>query len=181
MFNVTAKKTFLSTPSARRATRPGLQAVQDSVISIHALREEGDDTVTETAVTVGTISIHALREEGDAACQLFKVLLYLFLSTPSARRATLDDRAGVGQVGVFLSTPSARRATGRKCGSLHRRHISIHALREEGDVKTGYQRTAILYFYPRPPRGGRQSSRERTGRQELFLSTPSARRATQKN
>ena len=33
--------------------------------------------------------------------------------------------------------------------------ISIHALREEGDVETGYQRTTVLYFNPRPPRGGR--------------------------
>ena len=33
--------------------------------------------------------------------------------------------------------------------------ISIHALREEGDIKTGIRGTALLYFYPRPPRGGR--------------------------
>ena len=33
---------FLSTPSARRATLPAVPAVQAGVISIHALREEGD-------------------------------------------------------------------------------------------------------------------------------------------
>ena len=33
---------FLSTPSARRATRPLAQPGQRSGISIHALREEGD-------------------------------------------------------------------------------------------------------------------------------------------
>ena len=56
------------------------------------------------------ISIHALREEGDAI-------------PPQA----------TGGILIFLSTPSARRATDR----AHRRQlflkISIHALREEGD------------------------------------------------
>ena len=33
-------------------------------ISIHALREEGDEA-TRTATNTRTISIHALREEGD--------------------------------------------------------------------------------------------------------------------
>ena len=34
--------TFLSTPSARRATTPGLSLSYGEIISIHALREEGD-------------------------------------------------------------------------------------------------------------------------------------------
>ena len=33
--------------------------------------------------------------------------------------------------------------------------ISIHALREEGDVTRRVPLTLTLYFYPRPPRGGR--------------------------
>ena len=57
-------------------------------ISIHALREEGDQ-VGSVPRGVYQISIHALREEGDddAAKQL--CALPIFLSTPSARRATL--------------------------------------------------------------------------------------------
>ena len=35
---------FLSTPSARRATLPAVSAHEGQVISIHALREEGDQT-----------------------------------------------------------------------------------------------------------------------------------------
>ena len=35
-------QTFLSTPSARRATEQAVTPVKDIVISIHALREEGD-------------------------------------------------------------------------------------------------------------------------------------------
>ena len=56
--------TFLSTPSARRATvaPPPLRGVPD--ISIHALREEGDQRIS-AAVDAHNISIHALREEGD--------------------------------------------------------------------------------------------------------------------
>ena len=58
------------------------------------------------------ISIHALREEGDAQIEVKVFDDFLFLSTPSARRATLgvlvDDRV---------------------------QHISIHALREEGDCE----------------------------------------------
>ena len=58
------------------------------------------------------ISIHALREEGDC---------------------TFD--AATGYNVLFLSTPSARRAT---CICIYHRHshsaISIHALREEGDL-----------------------------------------------
>ena len=37
------------------------------------------------------ISIHALREEGDVGKKTFKVHNALFLSTPSARRATFHD------------------------------------------------------------------------------------------
>ena len=35
-------KQFLSTPSARRATKKAGKAAKDTGISIHALREEGD-------------------------------------------------------------------------------------------------------------------------------------------
>ena len=80
-------------------------------ISIHALREEGDGQIL-TAMAgrmyfyprpprggrptdVGNvdakllISIHALREEGDVSDVGSKIMGVLFLSTPSARRATI--------------------------------------------------------------------------------------------
>ena len=56
---------FLSTPSARRATRREDDESRRDKISIHALREEGDGAVGTAALRRG-ISIHALREEGDA-------------------------------------------------------------------------------------------------------------------
>ena len=100
----------------------------------------------------------------------------------------------------FLSTPSARRAT--ECAfSGHRSGtISIHALREEGDLSASYYYTfskisihalreegdqrqpcivaKLLYFYPRPPRGGRLQPDFAYWLLVGFLSTPSARRAT---
>ena len=80
---------------------------------------------------------------------------------------------------LFLSTPSARRATHHHCYVPPRHWISIHALREEGDANSKYKvlgdmqisihalreegdtvfRAASmrgLDFYPRPPRGGRR-------------------------
>ena len=33
--------------------------------------------------------------------------------------------------------------------------ISIHALREEGDVTSDCKSRFLINFYPRPPRGGR--------------------------
>ena len=55
----------------------------------------------------------------------------------------------------FLSTPSARRATSDRPPERRASMISIHALREEGDTTSTSSKTAVAYFYPRPPRGGR--------------------------
>ena len=78
----------------------------------------------------------------------------------------------------FLSTPSARRATWRKMLLSPRPPISIHALREEGDAEPSSFRAVQKYFYPRPPRGGRQNADCDCSGDCQFLSTPSARRAT---
>ena len=79
---------------------------------------------------------------------------------------------------LFLSTPSARRATIRHDHTYQQGLISIHALRAEGDVSVFFAVVDSVYFYPRPPRGGRQTSNVAYIGANLFLSTPSARRAT---
>ena len=56
------------------------------------------------------ISIHALREEGDFTSSLTQLTSSKFLSTPSARRATQEEKP-----------------------EEPKKEISIHALREEGD------------------------------------------------
>ena len=55
----------------------------------------------------------------------------------------------------FLSTPSARRATIVHVVAQRVQNISIHALREEGDAAAGVVCLEPRHFYPRPPRGGR--------------------------
>ena len=60
-------KRFLSTPSARRATSKAKYGRILCVISIHALREEGDARSSPKQPR-SKISIHALREEGDGPC-----------------------------------------------------------------------------------------------------------------
>ena len=144
---------FLSTPSARRATELRLiSGCRFLFLSTPSARR-----ATKRVTQKG----------GDRR----------FLSTPSARRAT-SNCAAASEQSKFLSTPSARRATCSAVVSLPPKRISIHALREEGDQR-GYTHPAHWsYFYPRPPRGGRpfQTSDQFQGR--IFLSTPSARRAT---
>ena len=60
-----AQSEFLSTPSARRATVGHRRPTLHRKISIHALREEGDQWHQYGASVHQSISIHALREEGD--------------------------------------------------------------------------------------------------------------------
>ena len=125
------------------------------LISIHALCEEGD-RARSLAARDRAISIHALCEEGDPLQAAGKRGSPVFLSTPSARRATLNAHAERSSDGVFLSTPSARRATGATGIVDPKDNISIHALCEEGDFVNISLRLC----------------------EGQFLSTPSARRAT---
>ena len=60
-------------------------------------------------------------------------LLPIFLSTPSARRATASFLSSMLSNAIFLSTPSARRATPEFRIMSKGIGISIHALCEEGD------------------------------------------------
>ena len=80
-----------------------------------------------------------------------------FLSTPSVRRATHKLYHTTYFNHAFLSTPSARRAT----------FWVIRYL------------PPLIYFYPRPPRGGRHPlTVPLIELGYVFLSTPSVRRAT---
>ena len=127
----------------------------DPVISIHALREEGDIAAGINPILAATflstpsarratclpsplkndpvISIHALREEGDARQKMTKSLAIKFLSTPSARRATRSFFRSTHFLYYFYPRPP--RGGRLDAGNTVDRHfpISIHALREEGD------------------------------------------------
>ena len=56
---------------------------------------------------------------------------------------------------LFQSTPSARRATKTVADRHKALEISIHALREEGDCHLVFGNCGVDNFNPRPPRGGR--------------------------
>ena len=194
-------RTFQSTPSARRATNPSAQkarrsmyfnprpprgerptdyskAVKEAMISIHALREEGDrglcsmqsprryfnprpprgerPAASSASAAKTSISIHALREEGDF-CVVDHLHCVLQISIHALREE--GDRLTPylpRHKAKFQSTPSARRATQCHPYRRHSTPISIHALREEGDLlKAQGCKTTVK-----------------------FQSTPSARRAT---
>ena len=167
---------FLSTPSARRATqdqihhlwrgghfypRPPRGGRQLStnlpsyqfMISIHALREEGDPC-GQCVVVVGVISIHALREEGDCIMDRGKSWANNFYPRPP-RGGRLCVNTIFGACAQFLSTPSARRATSAFNGSNnHIRFLSTPSARRATDELPLLDRSPSD-FYPRPPRGGR--------------------------
>ena len=93
-----------------------------------------------------SISIHTLREEGDCRFvhQLQKCVV--FLSTPSARRATLTLTVLLPVHARFLSTPSARRATAkteRKPSAFVSLYTSLHKL-QRGVCKTNRKITPLL-------------------------------------
>ena len=125
---------FLSTPSARRATGVA-RDVACAVGDFYPRPPRGGRQSTCTNLAgCSKISIHALREEGDEMCASGNGGIWQFLSTPSARRATTGRTKKMSTGLLFLSTPSARRATHSK--------ITLAA--------------SWIYFYPRPPRGGRR-------------------------
>ena len=100
-------------------------------ISIHALREEGDRPPI-TYRQIAGISIHALREEGDrrGRCMCFRRLHFNPRPPRGGRHsANIPDYFNK----LFQSTPSARRATACTVKGFRFTIISIHALREEGD------------------------------------------------
>ena len=168
---------FLSTPSARRATEPTAADLHRVYISIHALREEGDALPFGSHLRILFISIHALREEGDTDDSdntKNKAISIHALREEGDVSVTPYN----GSMFTFLSTPSARRATRLLHVGTTFPAISIHALREEGDGSGAMRGGIRLYFYPRPPRGGRPSDGQASTRTLQFLSTPSARRAT---
>ena len=190
---------FLSTPSARRATfSAALWDVRKADFYPRPPRGGRPSFLVSAAVCFG-ISIHALREEGDASLHPHNSATLNFYPRPprGGRRpltvVLLDSKE-------FLSTPSARRATLLPSMAARARAISIHALREEGDQDIPLVPLIDDNFYPRPPRGGRPSPLSRAYRHgnfyprpprggrhrragsvrgmAVFLSTPSARRAT---
>ena len=162
---------FLSTPSTRRATRlpGGLGRVPD--ISIHALREEGDKAGEPVTIPINDFYPRPPRG-GRPFALASHILVTDFYPRPprGGRPVALPNEPG-------------------------NRFISIHALREEGDVKGWLRATEVTRFlstpsarratarsalsaqvvrdfYPRPPRGGRPPGSIARGRPCDFYPRP---------
>ena len=173
-----------------------------AAISIHALREEGDAAALilvpaaidfyprpprggrhrRDAKAPGrkSISIHALREEGDVlpAPEEPPIIPNFYPRPPRGGRLSKLSSSAVLGVDFYPRPPRGGRPVDTSPKNTTT-DISIHALREEGDLAdqvtyrgiteflstpsarraTRYQHTRPTVgcnFYPRPPRGGRR-------------------------
>ena len=147
-------------------------------ISIHALREEGDSARlpefcfrqdfyprpprggrpsrdVDGQCVIG-ISIHALREEGDLRWQPGGLRQANFYPRPPRGGRRWRWRKTASKNDFYPRPPrGGRHAIPPPCAMGEA--ISIHALREEGDLfKFRKKLQMTSHFYPRPPRGGRR-------------------------
>ena len=148
---------FLSTPSARRATRAQGGRLEEQIISIHALREEGDRAERGEGLYIEDFYPRPPRggRRGDL-CLTIRGPDDFYPRPPRGGRHGKEDLVAV--IVQFLSTPSARRATSLPHSTGCGYTISIHALREEGDGLLIAPTRCLCNFYPRPPRGGRHKA-----------------------
>ena len=149
-----AQKRFLSTPSARRATKSaGCPHGPVPFLSTPSARRATGWDVNESIA--GLISIHALREEGDRnRPETICTRPYFYPRPPRGGRRT--HPASSGRAGDFYPRPPRGGRPSFREGLIQHGGISIHALREEGDQTGQPSATTSANFYPRPPRGGRQ-------------------------
>ena len=117
----------------------------------------GRPLLPSMAARARAISIHALREEGDfLTCRVYNMHKNFYPRPPRGGRQQFPLFWLI--LLLFLSTPSARRATRRMADDGSPVIISIHALREEGDRRRAFAAERPQNFYPRPPRGGRRKA-----------------------
>ena len=147
---------FLSTPSARRATVTSVALLTSSKFLSTPSARRATPHIEHRGVREA-ISIHALREEGDQAAAPEAIQPKEFLSTPSARRATIADLGHSVFPREFLSTPSARRATPDPAGAVVSDQFLSTPSARRATSRSSFRSRPAAYFYPRPPRGGRRS------------------------
>ena len=170
-------RSFLSTPSARRATSASLPCRSPArfLSTPSARRATYLLTVPPTSIK---ISIHALREEGDDVGVDDVVHIARFLSTPSARRATRASSTATSTCSYFYPRPPRGGRLSPSCVyALHWKFLSTPSARR-ATRSAATRRRRCSNFYPRPPRGGRLVCAKNKTPAFVFLSTPSARRAT---
>ena len=154
IWKLEAKK-FLSTPSARRATRPCTR-ISTTPSDFYPRPPRGG------RLSRSGNELHPTQ----------------FLSTPSARRATRDATTIANGMRNFYPRPP-RGGRQPSCSAIPRPwNFYPRPPRGGRRLQCLVTWSSHRYFYPRPPRGGRPRSGSCTFQVILFLSTPSARRAT---
>ena len=149
-------KVFLSTPSGWRATEQYPDICAEIDISIHALRVEGDH--------LQKVNIF--------------LIIYFYPRPPGGGRLACGTLCVTALVYFYPRPPGGGRPRNSRRAVRVPRHISIHALRVEGDGCRRSKTDKSSYFYPRPPGGGRPQQDTDAIGIYLFLSTPSGWRAT---
>ena len=191
---------FLSTPSARRATcipaarrmwqryfyprpprggrRPARRCHHvDRPISIHALREEGDEAECGSKTPEEYFYPRPPRGGRRVVDDVINFNIK-FLSTPSARRATRSSTASRSWTTYFYPRPPRGGRLGPSRSFLPGRRYFYPRPPRGGRRGDSFPDTGKKHFYPRPPRGGRRGGVRLKDPGGVFLSTPSARRAT---
>ena len=123
------------------------QSAAGHAISIHALREEGDRLKRDRCGTSPDFYPRPPRGGRQVMYPEVKFLTNFYPRPPRGGRRHHLRTTSAGP--VFLSTPSARRATAHHRIQLRRGGISIHALREEGDSKNGEKHLRFCFIVKR--------------------------------
>ena len=109
-----------------------------------------------------------------------RIYTHRFLSTPSARRATAGCFRSDGCVQNFYPRPPRGGRPELEAENEKWEDISIHALREEGDLALRHLTTKANRFLSTPSARRATNNNASANSAKQFLSTPSARRATAK-
>ena len=199
MDSVPPASRFLSTLSLRRATL-ALCSFGGACAFLSTLSLRRATVGASQGADTGDISIHALLAESDLIIKISFLFRMPFLSTLSLRRATMGRheepfRSRIS-IHALLAESDVGVAQGANFGD-----ISIHALLAESDVVSSAGTIGKSNFYPRSPCGERlymgvtvlgiqhisihallaesdPCNQHYGGREVLFLSTLSLRRAT---
>ena len=144
-------------PGGGRQDRVAHRHISGDLISIHALRVEGDGVACCDS-QCGPISIHALRVEGDQVAQAVTDTKIISIHALRVEGDLYDTRVPPKRpISIHALRVEGDVEKTIKEGDKDK-HISIHALRVEGDAPTA------------PPEYD----------EDIFLSTPSGWRATAK-
>ena len=178
--NVSVRGAFQLTPSARRATYQ-LRLARERTDYFNPRPPRGGRPVAFGFSHIRVlISIHALREEGDVIATAPAGWIWDFNPRPprGERQRMISDIEDMMQISIHALREESDL---QKQGYKRRMVISIHALREEGDRvlpllcmlhkifrstpsarratrPSPASRRSSTYFNPRPPRGGRHGA-----------------------